>query len=279
MQIMDLPLTRIIEEGDEVRTYCFAPPSDFTWEAGAHVHVGLPELVPDGKRNRDLVRHMSICTLPGEGRRAEAGSGFGVSAASAADGAADGAVNAAGRGESRATELSFTTRLNSSDSHFKQVLRGAKPGDEYKFFKMHCTIGLRRDDRPVVLLSQGVGVAAMRPLVLDYQRDQSGVPLLWNLTVDRVAPGQGIFEEALAAVTTSGYRYQRAANRQEFEETARRLDLQQGELADSWLVVVGSDEFMGSTVNLLRSQGASDEQIILDLPPVRRDKFFAELDG
>lgn len=275
MQIMDLPLMRIIEEGDEVRTYCFAPPNDFTWEAGAHVHVGLPELVPDGKRNRDLVRHMSICTLPGEKRRAGASSESGVSAA----GAADGVVNAAGCGEGNAAELSFTTRLNSSDSHFKQVLRGAKPGDEYKFFKLHCTIGLRRDGKPVVLLSQGVGVASMRPLVLDYQRDQSGVPLLWNLTVDRVAPGQGIFEEELAAVTTPGYRYQRAANRQEFEETARRLDLQQGELADSWLVVVGSDAFMGSTVNLLRSRGASDEQIILDLPPVRHDKFFADLDG
>lgn len=240
---LSLPLTRIVDEGPEVKTYYFSVPQDCTWTPGAHLHVGLPELVFDGERHPDLVRHMSICTLPGG-------------------------------------ELGFTTRLNTSDSHFKSVLRGAQLGDQYTFFRCGCAIGLRRDDRPVVLLSQGVGVAAMRPLSLEYQRDQRGVPLLVNLTVDRA--DQGIFEAELAGLGAPNYLYRRARNRADFAESVRALpqgvgDLPPVNIADSWVAVIGSDQFMADTVQLARSLGADDDLILVDLPLRKRTAFFAGL--
>ena len=44
MEIYWTKIKEIIDESKEVKTYQLACPVDFTWEAGAHVHLALKGL-------------------------------------------------------------------------------------------------------------------------------------------------------------------------------------------------------------------------------------------
>ena len=101
-----------------------------------------------------------------------------------------------------------------------------------------------------------------------------------NLTVDRAE--QGIFETELAGLGAPNYSYRRTRNRAEFAEAVR--DLPHGgegfppvNIADSWVVVIGSDQFMADTVQQVRFMGANDDLILVDLPLRKRTAFFAGL--
>lgn len=57
-------------------------------------------------------------------------------------------------------------------------------GDDITFFKLGSRMGLRRSDTPIVLLSMGVGVMTMRPLIRAYKNDKSSIPSLISLNID-----------------------------------------------------------------------------------------------
>lgn len=246
MQIFRLPIARLVDEAPGVRTFLFDVPAGLTWEPGAHLHVGLPGFDADGERHPELVRHMSVCTLPEEGA------------------------------------LGFTTRLNSSDSQFKRTLGPMGVGDSVALFKFGSILGLPDDGRPVVLLSQGVGIASMRPLLLSYAHrkaagELAATPSLTSITVD--AGERAIYGEELAGLSAEGLVQRRVTGRAEFAEAVRELGGlgELGELGDpagSLFEVVGSDGFLASTISLLRGLGVADGSIVLDKMEAKRAPFF-----
>ncbi|MDD2214708.1 MAG: hypothetical protein PHR21_09265, partial [Oscillospiraceae bacterium] len=126
---------------DGVRRFDLAiPPQVQSWEPGAHTHVALPDFMQKEGPIRDLVRHMSICTLPEEGR------------------------------------LSFVTRINRQPTVFKTRLFQAKPGDTLALFKIGSCLPLARDGRPLVMLTMGLAAATIRPLLLAASRNAQGIP-------------------------------------------------------------------------------------------------------
>lgn len=234
MDIYTLPLIGLVEEGPKIRTFLFNKPEGLTWRPGSHVHVALPGFNADGERHPALVRHMSICTLPEEGR------------------------------------LGFTTRLDSSLSTFKVALGKLYLGNELSFFKFGSALDLARDGRPVVLVTQGVGIAAVRPVILDYARNQTGVPSLTSITVSGGA--HGIYQDEFDSMEdVPGLSLRRVSHRAELADAIEAVPDPDGATFE----VVGSDAFITGIIAQLRARGVADEHIVLDKNPAKRAPFFA----
>lgn len=148
MQIYWTKINKIIEETSEVKTYLLDCPEDFTWEEGSHVHFALKGFNAEDKPNRNLIRHMSISTLPSE--------------------------NAIG----------ITTRIREQCSEFKSILRNLEIGNEVAIFKTHSNVPLIREDKNIYLLSSGVGLATFRSIALEYFQNTDKVNQIHSLNVD-----------------------------------------------------------------------------------------------
>lgn len=148
MKIHWIKINKIIDETPEIKTYILDCPKDFIWEEGAHTHLALEGFNAGDKPNRDLIRHMSISTLPHE------------------------------------NSIGITTRIKEDCSIFKKVLRKHKVGDEVALFKTHSNVPLKREDKSVYLLSSGVGLATFRPLVLDYFKRADNINHIHSLNID-----------------------------------------------------------------------------------------------
>lgn len=233
MDIHTLPLVGLVEEAPKVRTFLFQKPEGLTWKPGSHVHVALPGFNADGERHPALVRHMSICTLPEEGR------------------------------------LGFTTRLDSSLSAFKVALGKLYPGDELSFFKIGSNLDLARDGRPVVIVAQGIGLAAARPVILDYARDQTGVPGLTVISADRAE--SALYRDELDGLEAPELSLQRVAHRSDVEAALAAVP----NPGDATFEVIGSDSFIASAIAWLRGLGVADERIVLDKKAEKRAPYFA----
>lgn len=148
MQIYWTKINKIIDETDEVKTYMLNLPKDFIWEEGSFTHFALKGFNDGEKRNRNLVRHMSISTLPNE------------------------------------NVIGITTRIKEQCSEYKAVLRNLEVGNEVALFKTHSNVPLRREDKNIYLLSSGVGLATFRPLVLNYFECADNVNHMHSLNID-----------------------------------------------------------------------------------------------
>lgn len=148
MQIHWLTVKDIVEETAEVKTFHLNRPKDFTWEEGAFTHIALKGFNEGEKRNRNLVRHMSINNVPNE------------------------------------DTVGFTTRIKDFCSEYKTNLKSLKIGDEVALFKTHSNVPLRRENKNIYLLSAGVGLATFRPLVLNYFERRDQIKHLYSLNID-----------------------------------------------------------------------------------------------
>ncbi|GGH80438.1 ferredoxin--NADP+ reductase [Pullulanibacillus pueri] len=148
MQIYWAKVNKIIDETPEVKTFLIDRPEDFTWVEGSHTHFALEGFNAGDKPNRNLIRHMSISTLPHE------------------------------------NTIGITTRIREQCSEFKRILKKLEVGSKVALFKTHSNVPLRREDKNVYLLSSGVGLATFRPLVLDYFNRADNVNLIHSLNID-----------------------------------------------------------------------------------------------
>src|SRR5690625_1166507 len=148
MKIHWIKINKIIDETPEIKTYILDCPKDFIWEEGAHTHLALEGFNAGDKPNRDLIRHMSISTLPHE------------------------------------NSIGITTRIKEDCSKFKKVLRKHEVGDEVALFKTHSNVTLKREDKSVYLLTAAVSLSSMRPLVLEYCKCSDNINHIHSLNID-----------------------------------------------------------------------------------------------
>ncbi len=147
MERYEVKIIGIIPEVPGTKTFILERPEEFSWDEGAHMHVGLPGF-EDGEGNKQLVHHLSIITLPMEGT------------------------------------IAFTTRIRGELSEFKAALNQLSVGDRVTIFKIGSRIKLRRENRPITFLTMGVGIASIRPLIWAWINDKEGVPSVTNLNID-----------------------------------------------------------------------------------------------
>ncbi len=178
MTMYRVKLLKYVQEAADTFTYFFEKPADLTWEEGSHTHIAMLGFDAGSMPDRDLVRHMSLATLPQE------------------------------------NSLGITTRIPREPSTFKTMLSEMKVGDEAIIFKIGSKLALRRKDRPLVFLSMGVGIAAFRPVILAYTGNPDHIPQLINVNVD--SSGTFIFKEELEALESPTYHNYWHSSRLEF---------------------------------------------------------------
>ncbi|MFJ5772488.1 ferredoxin--NADP reductase [Psychrobacillus sp. NPDC093180] len=185
MQIYWTKINKIIEETPEVKTYLLDCPEGFTWEEGAFIHLGLEGFNAGDKPNRNLVRHMSISTVPSE------------------------------------KAIGITTRIREQCSEFKAILRTLEVGDEVAIFKPHSNVLLKREDKNIYLLSSGVGLATFRPLVLEYFDRADNVNQIHSLNVD--SSKEFLFTNIFTSAPDKKFTSQFVDNRKDYYEEVKNL--------------------------------------------------------
>ncbi len=217
-----LKIVDIREETDKTKTYFLEKPEELNWEEGSHTHIAHNGYDEGEFPNKNLVRHMSIMTLNHEER------------------------------------LGFTTRLNDKPSEFKRRLTELNIGDDLIVFKLNSRMKLRRENKPVILLSMGVGIATMRPLIKTFLEDNSKIAQLVNINVDSTKTH--VYQSELDACETSNYHNYWTKSRVEFYQTLTNVinDNQ------SIFYIVGSDLFLRTVIKKLKSFGVRIENIVID---------------
>ncbi|MBO1221982.1 ferredoxin reductase domain-containing protein [Staphylococcus nepalensis] len=185
MRIYWTKINKIIEETPEVKTYLLDCPENFTWEEGSHVHFALKGFNDGDKPNRNLIRHMSISTIPQE------------------------------------NVIGITTRIKEQCSEFKSILLNLEVGDEVAIFKIHSNVPLKRADKNVYLLSSGVGLATFRPLVLDYFERADNVNQIHSLNID--SSKDFLFPTIFESAVDKNFTAQFVDNRKDYYKEVKKL--------------------------------------------------------
>lgn len=232
MQIYWTKIKEVVTETDDTKTYYLECPEGFVWEEGAHTHLALKGFNVGDKPNRSLVRHMSICTMPGE------------------------------------NTIGITTRVRKERSEFKTILDELPIGSEVALFKTHSNVPLRREDKPIFLLSSGVGIATFRPLVREYLNNADNVDGLHSLNVD--SSKNYLYPDLFVTDEEGRFTAEFVDNRVEYYNKVKEL----ANNTDALFYVVGSDGFLAENIGLLRKSGVQPENIMLDKHPGRKEEMI-----
>jgi len=227
-----LKIIDVIDEGNQSKTYLFEKPEDFLWEEGSHAHIGLSGFDQGEKPNKNWVRHMSIMTLPDEGK------------------------------------IGFTTRAKSNPSEFKLRLLSSSVGDDITFFKLGSRMSLRRSGKTIVLLSMGVGIATMRPLIKAYLNDKSNIPSVISLNVD--SSSEFVYRKELDQLTNDNYKNFWIESRNNYYEALQQLTNSENAI----YYIVGSDMFIQENIRCLKLANVDKENIVIDKKEEMQSMFF-----
>lgn len=234
MEIFWTTINDIIDETTNVKTYILDCPKGFEWEAGAHTHFALEGFNIGEKPNKSLVRHMSISTLQEEGK------------------------------------VGITTRIKDECSEFKSILKQEGKNKKVALFKTSTNIPLKRENRPIYLLSSGVGLATYRPLVLEYLKNDTAVASLHSLNVD--STGEFLFSSIFQPNKEKGFSVASVTTREAYYKALSLLALDK----TAYFYIVGSDEFLAQNILILKESGIWNERIILDKHEFQLAKFLEE---
>lgn len=215
-----IKITDIIEEAPGVKTYLLEKPSDFTWLEGAHTHIGIMGFDQGEQPNKDLVRHMSIITLPEENK------------------------------------IGFTTRISEPMSEFKERLSKLHVGDDVILFKIGSRMFLWREDKRVVLLSMGVGIATMRPLIYRFLEDRTHITDVISINVNSAK--DFIYKKELTKFECSSYHNYWIDSRSDFYKVLDEVSNKDSSI----YYIVGSDDFVKEVIRNLKNKGIFSNIII-----------------
>ncbi len=217
-----LKLERVEVEAKDTCTFYFEKPRDLMWKEGDHAHFFLPHK----EIIRENVRHFSFVTMPYE------------------------------------DSVAITTRLrNNNLSEFKRYLNEMKIGDFLGMAKVEGKFTLIRREKPIVLISSGVGIATMRPIIVEFGRNNQGVEALQSINID--SSGEYIYEELLEAYNKEidNFYHMFVKSRKDFYQ---KLDfILENNGNNAYYYIVGSDSFVEDISSYLRSIEISN--IILDV--------------
>ncbi|MDO5047277.1 MAG: hypothetical protein Q4D88_01865 [Anaerococcus sp.] len=228
-KIYDTKILDIKEDFDDVKTYILEKPTDLTYMEGASFRVAIPGFLDGPRPDRKLIHHLSINSL------------------NALD-----------------EYISFTTRFSIRKSDFKKELGKKKVGDYLQIFDIENNMTLRREDRPIYLLSMGIGMSTMKPLIYSFIKDPSRIRNLTSINVSR--EGSRLFYHDIMKLNQDNFHQVWIEGRRKFFE-----DLNERNLDESIIYIVGSNEFLLDTIHRLNELGVKDEDIHLDMNKKKHD--------
>lgn len=161
--------------------------------------------------------------------------------------------------------IRFTTRVRPERSDYKESMSRLVCGDIVEISKPKGDFGLTRDRRPVVLLSNGVGIAAVRSLIKSFEQDMTGVPFILQINVDRHEPLYSKEFDRLQQ-DRDNFKSLYVTNRNLYTGV---LDHELQHIMEAFVRepifhVVGSETFVVETIRHLHLVGFENEAIITD---------------
>lgn len=161
--------------------------------------------------------------------------------------------------------IRFISRL-SKKSLFKTILLNKKNGQCLEIGIAYGDLTLKRKDRPIMLLSNGIAIGVIRSLIASYLKDNSRVPEVIQLQVDRYS---SLFKDDFEYWSKKiNINFNYTHNRQEFKS---KLDEKLQKLLmnydmDPYIYLVGSNTFVQETKSYLSDMGIENSSIISDGP-------------
>ena len=231
MEKYRLSIVDIIDESPNTKTYILEKPESLTWDEGSHIHLALEDYDKDEVPNKALVRHMSIMSNWDENK------------------------------------IAFTTRFVEPHSPFKEGLAHLTKGDHLKVFKVNSRKTLRRENRPLILVSMGVGLATMRPLIHRFHQDSTSIPMLVNLNVD--AHEKALYQDEIEGLRNDRLQLHWCKSRLELFNALECLNIE-----NPIYYVVGSDLFLRTILKRLKAKGVSKDAIVIDKKSHMLDLYY-----
>ena len=236
-KVYEVYLLDIIKEAKNTYTYIFSKPKDLKWAEGAHTHLALNHFNEEiGWWEKKNVRHFSICSLEDE------------------------------------ETLRMTTRLPELCTEFKHELKSAKKGDLFYLFKVGSRLTLRREDRPLIFLSAGVGMATIRPLVKKFIYESEGIKNVISLNVDSSKEYLFFDEMHAYAKQNKAFTQEYVSSRERFYAALESYFNGEPTLNKGLFYIVGSDAFLIQVYHALSKKGVHLEQMVFD----KKEAFFLE---
>lgn len=229
IELYRMRLQRVVEEAPLINTYYFDRPDDYTWQEGEHIHFAFPDFRDGAKPNRARVRHMSIASLPDE------------------------------------DQIMITTRMN-AESPFKNALLDMPADYEMALFNPSCKINLRRQNKQLICLTMGVGIAAFRPLILAHAADPTDIQSIKLLCVAKA--GEEVYRKELEQYSSESREIDWIYSRQDFHESVATMP------TDAIYYLVGSDAFIQENLRNLLGRGVEAQNIVLDLRDDLREFYI-----
>lgn len=165
--------------------------------------------------------------------------------------------------------IGITTRIREQCSEYKAILRNSGVGDQVALFKTHSNVPLKKDAKNIYLLSSGVGLATFRPLVLEFLERPGNIDHMHSLNID--SSKEFIFTDIVKSNPEKNFTAQFVDNRKDYYEAVKNLAADK----DGVYYVVGSDEFLVQNIEVLRDQGITSNQIMLDKREHRLQEFLS----
>ena len=238
---MDKYQVKILDKKEEYKnvwTYTLEKPEALTWEEGSSFHLALPGYDEGEEVNKKLIHHLSINTLISEGN------------------------------------IRFTTKIPIRKSPFKKVLATLEAGDMVTIFKIKSHMALRREDVPVIALSQGLAMSTIRPLIKRFEEDSSNIPEFISVNVN--AKDTHLYEKDFSTIDDSLLLKYWLDSRSDYLEKIKELA---NDKKDGYFYVVGSENFVLDTLYILRENGIEDDKLIIDKKPEKRAIIFKTLEN
>jgi len=165
--------------------------------------------------------------------------------------------------------IGITTRIKEQCSEFKSILRQLQIGDEVALFKTYTNLPLKRVRRSVYLLSSGVGLATFRSIILDYFNRPDEIKSMHSLNIE--TSKQFLFPDVVQSAADKNFTAHFVDSRKTYYEEVQKLAADK----EGLFYIVGSDEFLAQNIAVLRENGISVDQIMLDKHEEQKEQFLS----
>jgi len=226
MKLDRVKLEKIIYEDDKTITYIFSKPQGLRWEPGANIHLAFNDFIKEDQPDKSLVRHMSL----------NKGWDQGV--------------------------ISITTRFHDPVSPYKARLQKLGLGDEMTVFGVNNKLPMKRLNKPLILISMGVGLSTFLPYIQAYKENPEGITSLLSLQIDR--GNHNLYKEVL----DFDYQYYYKVRQDLYRAIKDTFD------PSGIYYIVGSNPFLREITSLLLGHGLKKNQICLD----KKDQVYKTFD-
>lgn len=222
---MKIQKTKFIGKNVEAKgtvTFKFKIPDDLSWEPGTHFHLAFTDFIKESGPDISLVKAFSIMSTEDE------------------------------------NFIGFTTRIKENCSPFKKRLMELEIGDEMLIFKVGNRMQLRRENRPIVFISMGVGIATFRPLIKQFKDDPKGITSLTSMNID--SKRDFVYKDEIESVNKKIFINHYVGTRQELYENVEKCLAKNNAL----YYIAGSDDFLRAIIAYLKDHSIDKNNIIID---------------